>query len=80
MGIAVSVLLIAVGAVLAFAVNATVAGLDIEVVGWILMGVGLLGLVLTLVVGLSRRRTVVGEPAAYERVVERPVVRDDDVL
>jgi len=31
--------LIAVGAILAFAVNATISGLDIHVIGWILMAV-----------------------------------------
>jgi multisubunit Na+/H+ antiporter MnhB subunit len=48
-GLPVSLILIAVGAILAFAVhqdpNPTV---DIDVVGWILMLVGLLGLVLSL--------------------------------
>ena len=48
MGIGVSVFLMAVGAILAFAVTATVSGLDLAVVGIILMGAGLIGLVLTL--------------------------------
>lgn len=48
MGIGVSLLLIAVGAVLAFAVSATVQGLDITVVGVILMIVGGVGLVLSM--------------------------------
>lgn len=43
-----SLLLIAVGAILAWAVNATVAGLDIKVVGAILMVVGAIGLLLSL--------------------------------
>ena len=46
MGIGISLILIAVGAVLAFAVTATVQGLDIIVVGVILMIVGGFGLVL----------------------------------
>lgn len=46
--IGLSLLLIAVGAILAWAVNATVAGLDIVVVGAILMVVGSLGLILSL--------------------------------
>ena len=37
MGIGFSIFLLAVGAILAFDVNATVAGLDISLVGWILM-------------------------------------------
>jgi hypothetical protein len=49
MGIGVSIFLIAVGAILAFAVTAEVSGLDISTVGWILMIVGGLGLVLSIV-------------------------------
>jgi hypothetical protein len=48
MGLGVSLFLIAVGAVLAFAVDATVNGLDIVTVGWILMLVGGFGAVLSL--------------------------------
>jgi Domain of unknown function (DUF6458) len=49
MGIGVSLLLVAVGAILAFAVNATVNGLDLVTVGWILMIVGVLGALLSLI-------------------------------
>jgi Domain of unknown function (DUF6458) len=42
-GIGASLLLVAVGAILAFAVNATVNGLDLVTVGWILMIVGAVG-------------------------------------
>jgi hypothetical protein len=49
MGIGVSILLIAVGAILAFAVNVTTTGIDLDTVGVILMIVGVLGLVLSLV-------------------------------
>ncbi|HEX6702909.1 MAG TPA: DUF6458 family protein [Gaiellaceae bacterium] len=46
MGIGVGLLLIAVGAVLAFAVTAHTNGVDLVTVGWILMGVGLAGILL----------------------------------
>ena len=60
MGIGVSVFLLAVGAILAFAVHATVAGVDIRVVGLVLMAAGVLGLVVTFVIFAPRsRRTVV---------------------
>jgi hypothetical protein len=49
MGIGVSLFLIAAGAILAFAVDATVSGLDLVAVGWILMGVGAIGLILSIV-------------------------------
>jgi hypothetical protein len=44
-----SLFLIAVGAILAFAVTASVAGIDLQTVGWILMVVGAVGLILGLV-------------------------------
>ncbi len=46
--IALSLLLMAVGAILAWAVDATVTGIDIKVAGVILMVIGLMGLVLSL--------------------------------
>jgi hypothetical protein len=68
MGIGASIFLLAVGAILAFAVNAHISGLDINVIGWILMACGLVGLVITLWYWNSRRRTVVtrrtGAPVA----------------
>ena len=48
MGISVSLILIAVGAILTWAVTATVSGVDINVVGVILMIVGAVGLVLSM--------------------------------
>lgn len=48
MGLGVSLFLIAVGAILAFAVNASVNGLDIVTVGWILMAVGAFGALLSI--------------------------------
>ncbi len=67
MGIGASVFLLAVGAILAFAVDYTVSGVDINVVGGILMVAGAIGLLLTtLVFGRDRRGdTVVTE----ERIV-----------
>lgn len=47
MGIGVSVFLLAVGAILAFAVDVTVQGLDLDTVGVILMIVGAIGLLLS---------------------------------
>jgi hypothetical protein len=47
-GIGASLFLIAVGAILAFAITADVRGVDIQVVGWILMATGGLGLLVSL--------------------------------
>jgi len=49
MGLGVSILLIAAGAILAFAVNATVSGVDIHTIGWILLIVGIVGAVLSMI-------------------------------
>jgi len=69
MGLGVGIFLIAVGAILAFAVNSTSGAVDVNTVGWILMGVGLLGILLSLMFWSSwggpgywsRRRTYVDE-------------------
>ena len=81
MGIGTSIFLIAVGAILRYAVTADVSGVDLDVVGLILMIVGVVGLLLSLfwmTVWADRRRQavvadrpVVTEPAERERVVER---------
>ena len=59
MGIGVSVFLLAVGAILAFAVDLEADGIDVETVGVILMIAGAIGLLVSLVLmsQLSHRRT-----------------------
>jgi hypothetical protein len=73
MGIGASIFLIAVGLILALAVNVSVSGLDIAVIGWILVAAGVVGLAMTLLVfgprSTARRDTVVREAPA-DRVVE----------
>jgi hypothetical protein len=69
MGIGVGIFLIAVGAVLAFAVNATVSGVDIVTIGVILMIVGAIGLFVDLAIFMPRRRAVVTSDAAAPRTV-----------
>jgi len=80
MGIGTSLFLIAVGAILKFAVTASVSGVDIQTVGLVLMVVGAIGLLLALFwsrLWVGRRpAAVVREPA----VVERDVVREREVL
>jgi hypothetical protein len=49
MGLGVSILLIAAGAILAWAVNATVSGIEIHTIGWILLVVGIVGAVLSMI-------------------------------
>ena len=66
MGIGVSIFLIAVGAILAFAVEFEASGVSIDTVGVILMIVGVIGLLMSLLFWSSwspyaRRDTVVRE-------------------
>jgi membrane protein implicated in regulation of membrane protease activity len=70
MTIGTSIFLIGLGAILAFAVNATVAGISIQTAGVILIAVGVLGLVIGLFM-LSRH------PRETERTVyeDRPLYR-----
>ena len=64
MTIGTSIVLIAVGAILKYAVTAHVSGIDLQTVGTILMIVGILGLILSLLYtfawssGARRRREV----------------------
>jgi hypothetical protein len=59
MGIGASIFLIVVGAILTFALDVTVGGVDIDLVGWILMAGGVLGLIFTAFIWGPRNRTVV---------------------
>jgi hypothetical protein len=62
-GIGTSIFLIALGAILYFAVNAQVSGVEISTVGLILMICGVLGLVITLF--LLRGRGANGRGGPY---------------
>ena len=73
MGIGASVFLIALGAILAFAVEYDISGLDINVVGFILIVAGIVGLIMTLLV-FGRRDRVAGGV-----VEDRVVTRERDV-
>jgi hypothetical protein len=57
MGLGVGIFLIAVGALLAFAIDYQLWWLDINVAGWVLMIVGVLALLLTLLLWGRRRST-----------------------
>ena len=75
MGIGTSIFLIALGAILKFAVTATVSGIELATVGTILMIVGIVGLLISLfwLMQADRRGVVARERVVEprERVVER---------
>ena len=68
--------LIAVGLILWLAVTATIAGISIQTIGLILFLIGVVWLVIEIATNGRRRGTV----ATQDRVVERPVVREREVL
>jgi Domain of unknown function (DUF6458) len=68
MGIGVSIFMLALGAILAFAVEFDTSGIDIDTVGVILMVVGAIGLLLSLLFWSSF--------SPYGRREERTVVRE----
>ena len=71
MGIGTSILLIAVGAILKYAVTASVSGIDLAAVGVILMIAGIIGLVLSLIwMAMARRRGVVATHPRHDVVVD----------
>jgi len=75
MTIGASIFLIAVGAILMYAVDVTVSGIEIQTIGLILMIAGVVGLLISLflLASAGRRRDVVADD---RRVVDdRPVVR-----
>jgi hypothetical protein len=59
MRIGASLFLIAVGAILKFAVSKHINGIDLQVVGVILMVIGIIGVVFEFIMWASRRRTTV---------------------
>ena len=70
MGIGTSIFLIALGAIMYFAVNVDISGLELQTVGLILMIVGVLGLIISLyLMSQASRRGVAGD---------RPVTRERD--
>ena len=72
MGIGTSIVLIAVGAILKWAVTATVSGVSIHTIGTILLIVGILGLIISLLFlssAFGRDRAVV-----RDRYVDDPRV------
>jgi hypothetical protein len=75
MGFGANLAFIAIGAVLAFATHFTVSGVDLRAVGWILMAVGVIGLVITFAYIRPRRAArmveVVGEDPPYAETPTR---------
>jgi Domain of unknown function (DUF6458) len=87
MYIGVGIFLIVVGAILTFALHASLSAVNLGMIGWICMAAGVLAIVLSLVMGAGRRTGVGGggyssrrvshtDPATGTRVDEVDVDRD----
>ena len=72
MGLGVGIFLAAIGAILIWAVNADVSGVNVHAIGWILLIVGIVGIILSMIFWSSwagpgywsRRRTYVDDGPA----------------
>jgi len=76
MGIGTGIFLFVVGAILTFALNFEVTWINLDLVGYILMGAGVVVFVISLIFVLRRRSTVSTtrtgvDPSGTERVTER---------
>jgi len=74
--------LIVIGAILTFAINLENSFVDLDLIGWILMGAGFIVFVIGLVLILRRRQSVstartTADPVSGERVSQRVTESDD---
>jgi len=83
MSIGAGIGLIAIGAILTFALNGQLDWIALDLIGYIFMGAGVV-VVLIGIILLARRRTATSvtrtsaDPAGREQVTERSVSADDD--
>jgi heme A synthase len=78
MGIGLGVFLIVVGAVLAFGVKDSVSGLDLAMIGYILIGGGVLVIVLSLLVFMPRTRRARSSVVTTDSLGQQAVTERDD--
>ncbi len=82
MSIGTGIVLFVIGAILVFAVNAEVDVVDLDMIGYILMGAGALVFLLGIIFLMRRRTTAsitrTSDPAAGERVTRTETRAPDD--
>ena len=85
MSIGAGIVLFVIGAILAFAVNVQLDWVNLDLIGYILMGAGVVVFIIGIVMLMRRRqsetvtRTAV-DPAAGERVTRRSTSTTDDTV
>jgi len=82
MTVGTGIALVVIGAILAFAINLENAWVDFDLIGYILMGAGVVVFIIGLVLLVRRRQTVsetriINDPATGDRV-SRQVTEHDD--
>lgn len=77
MGIVIGIFVVAFGAVLAFAVDWSIGGLDLTDVGWILMIAGVVGLILWSALWKRRLEAEDQTSTRHRRVPDAPRANDD---
>jgi hypothetical protein len=86
MSLGTGIVLFVIGAILAFAVHVTVSWVDLQVVGYILMVAGAVGIILGIVLIATRRNRTVAtsrsyvDPATGERVQRSTTDHDDPLI
>lgn len=83
MSLGFGILLFVIGAILAFALNLTVDWIDLQLVGYILMGAGVVIVIIGIVLLARRRRSVATsqtsiDPATGDRVTRTERSAPDD--
>jgi len=77
MSMGLGVVLIVIGAILTFALNVDVGWVDLDLVGYILMGAGVIVFIIGLVLMLRRRRTVATSRTSVDPRTGETVRRDE---
>jgi phosphate/sulfate permease len=84
MSLGTGIVLVVIGAILAFALNIQVSWIDLHLVGYILMVAGIIGIIIGLVLLTRRRRSIATthttvDPVTGERITRRSGESDDIV-
>ena len=78
MTIGIGLFLIVVGAVLRFAINVHISGLDLHMIGWILMGAGAVVVVIALLLMIPRSRRMRTTAITTDSLGRQYVTERDD--
>ncbi|WP_350349599.1 DUF6458 family protein [Agromyces sp. G08B096] len=77
MSLGLGIVLFAIGAILAFALNVTVDWIDLQMVGYILMAAGAVVIVLGIILIARRRRSISTSRTAVDPATGERVTRDE---